>query len=77
MIFDIWSAEPGPYENVSGVHNLRHYHGNSQGENFQQACYEFAAKDAAFKRKFNPLQMTYNGYKLYPTEQEVLDSFSK
>ena len=75
MKFDIWSADLGPYENVSDVYRVRHYHGSAQAENFQQACYEFAAKDDAFKRKFNPLQMTYNGYKLYATEQEVLDSY--
>ena len=77
MIFDIWSADPGFCENMPGVYRIRHHHGSYAAETFQQACYEFAAKDDAFKRKFNPLQMTYNGYKLYATEQEVLDSYSK
>ena len=67
MLFDIWSADNGP---------SRLFHGSCEGENFQQACYEYAAKSWAFRRKFNPLKLTFNGYKLYPTEQEVLDSFS-
>lgn len=37
------------------------YHGERQAANFQQACYELAADDHAFKRWFNPLRLTFNG----------------
>ena len=70
MKFDIWSADVLP-----GVYRCRHYHGTQEAENFQKACYEFAADHPEFKRYFNPTMLAYKGFHLFPTEQEVLDSY--
>lgn len=66
--FEVWSTD-----GCAG----KIFYGDREAENFQQACYRLAADDYAFRRKFNPLRLTYNGDKLYPSEQALIDSFIK
>lgn len=49
------------------IYSAGRYHGERVAANFQQACYELAADDHAFKRWFNPLRLTFNGESLSPT----------
>lgn len=70
--FEIWSNIGWP-EKVM----CRHYHGAQEAENFQQACYEFAADNPSFRVRFLPRWLTLDGHKLYPSEQALIDSFTQ
>lgn len=70
--FEIWSAGSWPE-----VHHDRMYHGARTDENFQKACYEFAADNPLFARAFKPHKMTWDAHKLYPSEQALIDSFTQ
>jgi hypothetical protein len=51
------------------------YHGSSDGEDFREACRNFAAADDDFAKYFDPERMTYWGCRLYPSMSDARAMF--
>ena len=70
-LFEIWCEGHQATGDSSDAGHL----GWMVGEDFKDACKNFASIDPAFKRYFDPEHMTYWGCKLFDNEGDARKSF--
>lgn len=69
--YDIWSEG----YRISGGSGRAHFHGSSKGEDFKDACINFAKIDKEFNQYFNQERMTFWGCRLFDNHSDAAQSF--
>lgn len=69
--FEIWSEGFAVTGQIAGAH----YHGSCRGEDFEDACKNFAKENEEFAHYFNENYMSHWGCKLFDNEAEARKHF--